>query len=56
MAHYNKAIVAFLTALVSLIAIWWPPIAQYASTEIIVSVSGVIGAVLVYLVPNKPRE
>lgn len=54
MAHYTKAIVAFLSALVGIIALWWPPIANFATPEILATVSSLIGAFLVYQLPNKP--
>ena len=54
MAHYTKALVAFLTALVGIIALWWPPVATYVSPEVLNSVAAIAGTFLVYLLPNRP--
>jgi purine-cytosine permease-like protein len=54
MSHYSKAIVAFLTGVVSIVAIWWPPVASVVSPEILTSVAAILTPLLVYLIPNKP--
>lgn len=54
MNHYTKAIVAVLTMLVNVTAIWWPPVAQIVSPETVVTLSSIIGSILVYQLPNKP--
>jgi hypothetical protein len=53
---YNKAIAAFLTALVGMIALWWPPVANFASPELVATVASLIGSLLVYAIPNKPAS
>jgi hypothetical protein len=50
---YDKAIAAFLGALVVVVAPFVPGIETWLSPGIISAVSVVIATVLVYLVPNK---
>ena len=52
MTAYNKAIVAFLGAAVTLAAAFGVSV-DWATPELISGVGGLITAVLVYLVPNK---
>jgi len=56
MTVYSKAITALIMGIVSIVALWWPPIAQYASAEIVGTVAGLLTPLLVYLIPNKPAQ
>lgn len=51
--RYNKAIVALLTAGVVVFTPFIPKIEEVASVEWINSVAVIVGAVLVYAIPNK---
>lgn len=52
MSKYDKAIVAFLGALVTLLATFGLEL-SWASEELIAAVGSVISTALVYLIPNK---
>lgn len=53
MAQYTKAIAAFITALVGIVALWWPPVATFAPPEVVATISSLVGSWLVYQLPNK---
>lgn len=52
---YDKAIVAFLTSLVTLLAPWVPGIEVYASPAIIGALGVVLNTALVFAIPNKAK-
>ena len=53
MTAYNKAIAAFLTSIVALLTGFGVDLGQWSSTETIGAVATLVGAALVYFVPNK---
>lgn len=52
----HKALVAFLTGLVGVVAMFIPAVTDHVTPEIIGAVATVIGTALVYLVPNRPAS
>lgn len=49
----NKAIVAFLSSAVTVVAIFWPPVSEYVSPEVVGIIGTIATAALTWLVPNK---
>lgn len=52
---FDKAIASFLSALVMLIGVFWPPVHTYVSAETLAMVSPVVIALATWLVPNKAK-
>jgi hypothetical protein len=50
----HKAIAAFLTGLVGVIAMFIPSVQTFATPEIISAVTALVTAAVVWFVPNKP--
>lgn len=53
--NYDKAIVAFLTSLVTLLAPWVPGIETYLSPAAIAALGVLLNTGLVFLIPNRPK-
>ena len=54
MNRYRKAIVAALTGLVGLAALWVPQIREVITPETIGAIATIAGTFLVWRVPNDP--
>ena len=52
--NFNKAAVAVVVAVIGLVGIFWHPI--NVSNETIAAIMGVLTPILVYLVPNLPKD
>ena len=49
----DKALAAFLMGLISLAAMFWPPIAEHVGEREVAALTTLIGPAIVWLVPNK---
>lgn len=56
MSAYSKAIGAFLTGLVQLIALFYPPVADFLGPEVLAAITMVISTGLVYWLTNTPKS
>ncbi len=54
--NLNKAIVAALVGVAALLGLFVPAIAKYADPTTIASVVAVVTPLLVYLIPNLPKD
>lgn len=52
--NFNKAAVAVVVAVIGLVGIFWHPI--NVSNETIAAIMGVLTPILVYFVPNLPKD
>ena len=50
----RKAIVALISAIVVVIAMFVPQITEYVSPEVIGAIGAVVVGIITYFVPNKP--
>ncbi len=55
-SNLNKAIVAAIVGLAALVGLFVPAIAKFADPTTIASVVAVITPLLVYLIPNLPKD
>ena len=53
MFAYNKAIFAFLSSTIALLAGFGVDLGQWGSTETVGAASALLGSAIVYAVPNK---
>jgi hypothetical protein len=51
----DKAVAAFLTGAVGVVAMFVPAIRDYLTPEVIAAASMLIGTALVYLIPNRAK-
>jgi hypothetical protein len=54
MRNYTKAITAFITTLISMVAIFGFDLGQYVGPELTSAIAIVGNTLLVYLLPNEP--
>lgn len=51
---YDKAIAAFLTAILSMLVLWGLPVPDFLKDPTMVTtISGLLSGIVVYIVPNK---
>jgi hypothetical protein len=53
MTMYAKAITAFLTGVVGVVAMFVPGVEAFATPEMIAAVTAIVSTILVYAIPNK---
>ena len=55
-SNFNKAVVSALVGLGALLGLFVPSIAKYVDPSTIASVVAVLTPILVYLIPNLPKD